>query len=339
MVASLAAPRSSSRRLALCGVILALAAGGCGSDDDDDGAAATTRTPTAPADERIPGRDITAALAPLADGGFLAGSLTSGEVRRHPRPATDARDAVAGRGDRVARLRVGVGGQRGLVGLAAAPDGRAWTASVTAGRQGRLVVDRILPPPTTRVWDGPVATALATGGHLVHEPGSGVLVIGIGDLQDPPAIDDPETLNGKLLALDPDGDPDQEPRVLSRGWNNPFAFDIGPDRSIVVADNAPGRRPERIAQGDTGGGPPAAVTSLQGRIAPSGVVVLSASDIAVCGVVSGRLDRFRRTSSGRWERTGVLDRDCRYGVVRLRDGRVIVSAQRGLRVVADPTEE
>ena len=334
MSTRLARSRPSSRWLALGGAVLALAAVGCGSDDEDGGGAPATTTR---ADERVPQRDITAALAPLADGGFLAGSLASGEVRRHPAPAPDAAGTVTGGGERIVQLQVGVGGQRGLVGLATAPDGRAWAARVVPGDEGRLVVDRILPAPTARVWDGPVATTLATGGHLVHDPDSDELIIGIGDLQDPPAIDDPGTLNGKILALDPGGEPDQEPRVLSSGWNNPFAFDRAADGAIIVADNAPGRRPERIARGDTGGGPPTGVTEIPGKLAPSGVVALSPSDIAVCGVVSGRLDRFRLTAAGgRWERTGVLDRDCRYGVVRLGDGRLVVSGQRGLRLVADP---
>jgi hypothetical protein len=159
-------------------------------------------------------------------------------------------------------------------------------------------------------------------------------VIGVGDLQDPPRVADPDAPNGKLLALDPDGPPGQEADVLSGGWNNPYAFAFLPGGGLWVADNAPGRRPERIARGDTGGGPPAAVTELPGRIAASGAAPLGPRALAVCGVVSGRLDRFERAGDGRWRRTAVLSRDCRYGVARLAGGRLAVSGDAGIRTVA-----
>ncbi|MTD42969.1 hypothetical protein GKE82_01270 [Conexibacter sp. W3-3-2] len=311
-----AVPVVSRRRPLAALALVALAVAGCGGGEEPTRTQADPRQPAA-------ATPVLAALAALPDGGYLTGELASGIVRREPGATV------------LARLPVRTGGQRGLLGLAATPDGRTVWASYTSARDGgRLVVERLRPAPRTRVWTGPVGTALATGGHLLHDPDRDRLVVGVGDLQDPPRVRDPRALNGKLLALDPDGPPDQRPRVLSGGWNNPFAFDRTPRGRLLVADNAPGSRPERIGPGDGTGGP---VTDLPGRIAPSGVAALGERRLAVCGVVSGRLDRFEQpTPDAPWRRTGVLDRDCRYGVVRLGDGRLLVSGARDLHLV-DPS--
>lgn len=315
----------SLRRIASVASILvsAVAAAGCSGDSDDGAEAADPRRATS--DVIVP------ALAALPDGGILTGELESGVVRRHPTPGP----RELGTGEVVARLDVQSGGQRGLLALAAAPDGRAWVSYVEDD-DDRLVVERLAPGPRERVWTGPAATRLATGGHIAYDPREDRILIGVGDLQDPERVDDPGTLNGKLLALDPDGPAGQTPALLSLGWNNPFAFARLPSGGVVVADNAPGREPERIGRGDTGGEGPEDVTELVGRIAPSGVVALADDELAVCGVVSGTLDRFRRNAEGRWEPVGVLDDDCRYGVERLADGTLAVSGTDGVHLTALP---
>lgn len=330
--ASGAPPGAHHARRPLVAVLLAASfaapAGGlagCGGSDGDTGpgAGSGTRTSQTADARRPPAAPVLAALAALPTGRYVTGELNSGVVRRRPGGAV------------LARLPVTTGGQRGLLGLAASVDGRTIWASYTSSRDGgRLVVDRLRPGPRRRVWTGPVGTPLATGGHLEHDPDTDTLVIGVGDLQDPPALRDPAAPNGKLLRLDPDGPPDQTPGTLSSGWNNPFAFARTPRGRLIVADNAPGRRPERIGPG-AGRGP---LTDLRGKIAPSGVAALGERTIAVCGVVSGRLDRFEQDpDTGRWRRTAVLDRDCRYGVLRLTDGRLVVAGARGTRVL-DPPE-
>ena len=252
------------------------------------------------------------------DGRLLAGELESGRiVERPPRPSP------------LARLRVATGGQRGLLGLAAGDRGRVF-AAYTRAADGRIVVDQITPGAVRRIWTGPRSATLANGGHLELAPG-GRLVIGIGDLQDPARIADPEAPNGKLLALRTDGR-NRRPAVLSSGWNNPYAFTFTPDGKLWVADNAPGRRPERLARGDAGGGP-REVTELEGMSAPSGVAAISSTELAVCGFVSQTLDRYRR-EDGRWRKTDTIARGCRYGVTRLRDGRLAFSTGRDIRTVA-----
>jgi hypothetical protein len=225
---------------------------------------------------------------------------------------------------------VKVGGQRGLVGLAVDRRDRTFAAYTRAG-DGRLVVAQVAPGAARIVWRGPPSTTLADGGHLAFAA-DGRLLIGIGDLQNPPATANAATANGKLLALDPDGPPDQQPRVLSHGWNNPYAFAVTEGGDVLVADNAPGRQPERIAQGLAAGGSPRAVTDIPEHIAPSGLAVTGADEIAVCGVRSGRLDRFRHGRNGRWRLVAAIA-PCRYGVARLTDGRLAVSGDQGVKVV------
>lgn len=272
---------------------------GCGSEDRPAPRASTLLLRSGPAP----------ALAALPDGGLLVGTR-DGEI-------TELRGARQTRP--YPRLPVSRGGQRGLLGLAV--DGRAVYASWTDATR-RLLVGRLRAGAAPLVrWRGPQTATLANGGHLVVAP-DGRLVIGIGDLQRRPR-------GGMLLALDPAGPPSQRPRVLSRGWNNPFAFAYA-DGRLWVADNSPGRAPERLARGDRG--VPRQVTTLQRKTAPSGLVALGGGDLAVCGFVSGELDRYVRDGA-RHRFAGVLATGCRYGAVRLTDGRVAFAGDDAIRVV------
>ncbi len=297
-------------RTALAAATLAAALlAGCASTDKP-----ATPDPRQPAS----GTDIVAALA-VGPEGVLTGALRSGIVR------------VLRSGRVVARVAVSTGGQRGLLGLAADRRGRIFAAYTAPDR--RLVVDRIAPAPRRRIFDGPRSALLGNGGHITLAPG-GRLLLGIGDLGHTRLIDDPQTLNGKLVSLDVDGPPSQRPRVLSGGWHKPFAFDVDRSGRVWVADNAPGRLAERIGRGDRDG----AITTLRGRRAPSGLALLSDRELALCGVVSGRLERFRRSGAdGPWRSAGTIAGGCRYGVVRLtalgaKTTRLAVSAD-GVRLV------
>jgi hypothetical protein len=299
----------------LC-VALVLAAGvaGCGGGDQPPVA------PPATAGRLLTDAPRVSALAVTADGKLLAGALQTGEIAAFP--------PTAGRS--LPRLRVATGGQRGLLGLAAGSGGRVY-AAYTRAADRRIVVDRIAPGARRRIWTGPRSTTLANGGHLALAP-DGRLVIGIGDLQDAARTPDPRAPNGKLLALDPAGH-NRRPTVLSSGWNNPYAFAFTPDGALWVADNSPGKRAERLARGDRGGAP-ADVSDLGRKTAPSGIAALSGSELAVCGFVSGMLDRYRRATSGRWRFAGTIARGCRYGVVLLPRERLAFSTGSEIRTVA-----
>ncbi len=299
--------------------LAALALPACGSGGSEAAPAA------APPSARLAAIPDVAALAPLRGGGLRVGERRTGRIR-------DLRPG--GRpGPGLARVAVSTAGQRGLLGLAVDRRGRtfaAWTAP-DAGR--RLLVGQVAPGPLRLIWRGPRSATLANGGHLALTP-AGRLVLGVGDLQDRARVPDPGTPNGKLLALDPEAGPAQRPRVLSSGWNNPFAFGVLPGGAIWVADNSAGRAPERLARGDRGA-VPARAAALPAGTAPSGLAAISAGAIAVCGVRSGRLLRYRVGPGGQAAPLPgpPLARDCRLGVARLAGGRLAYSTGTEIRTV------
>lgn len=287
--------------------VLLLAASGCGSTP-------SVTTAGRPAPPRT--SSTVAALAALPGGGLRVGVLQTGVIRDLGGPA-------------LTRVPVSTGGQRGLLGLAVAPGGATYASYTDRTGERRIVVDRVDVTPHRRVWTGPPSATLADGGHLALDR-RGRLLIGIGDLQQPTRIDDAAYPNGKILALDPAGPAGQRPTILSAGWNNPFAFAVAPDGRVWVADNSPGKRPERIGRGDR---PDAPLSTLAGKTAPSGLAAVGDRTLAVCGVVSGRLDRYRVASDGRVRFAGTIARGCTFGVARLRDGRLAISTPDGIREV------
>jgi glucose/arabinose dehydrogenase len=304
----------TSRLLARAVVVLLLAAavvGGCGS--------ASERAPR-PADRPV-SRVLTAAppstaLSRHADGGLLVAPLGGGQigfVRRDGRLVYSGFRAPPVRTD----------GQRGLLSLALSPQDILY-ASWTPRGSDRLVVGILGRRGSAIIWKGPHTTRFANGGHLEFAP-DGRLVIGIGESKLRPGA------SGAMLSLDPNGPPSQVPRILSTGWNNPYAFAFAPDGSLWVADNATGRQPERLARGD--GGKPYDITDLPRKTAPSGLAALPNGDLAMCGVVSGTLDRYRHESDGHWKRVGMIATGCRYGVALLTDGRLAYADDRAIRVV------
>jgi hypothetical protein len=169
------------------------------------------------------------------------------------------------------------------------------------------------------VWEGPASSDRANGGHLALLQ-DGRLVIGIGDLQDPDRVTDPDAPNGKLLGLDPAGPPDEDPTMLSDRWNNPFAFVVTRRGVVWVADNAPGDDPERIGRGDRG----TDRAALPGMRAPSALVELGPGRLALCGYLDGLLTLVEVDGGpptvGETVATG-----CRTGAVSLDDDRLAVS--------------
>jgi hypothetical protein len=287
---------------------LPIAVAGCGEQGRHAAAAA-------PLGRLVLAGGPAAALAAAPDDSLLVGFLRSGTIWRVPAQGRPRREYP--------RLRISTNGQRGLLSLVVVE--RNVYASWTTPRR-RLVVGRLRRHAAPVViWRGVSTATLANGGHLAAAPG-GRLVIGIGDRQS-------GSPTGRLLSLDPVGPATQDPRTLSTGWNNPFAFAFTPGGELWVADNAPGKRPERLARGDDAGGRPASVTTLARRPAASGLAALGADTLALCGVVSGMLDRYERDGAA-WQYDRTLARGCRYGVARLRDGRLAFGADDGVRVVA-----
>lgn len=255
------------------------------------------------------------ALAALPGGGLRFGERLTGRVRE-----------VDGRGrlqpESVAQVTVSTEGQRGLLGLAVDDQGRTFAAWTDP--QETIVVGQVAPGPVRILWRGPASARIGNGGHLAFSPG-GVLVVGIGDLQR-------GDRSGRLLALDPDGPPDQEPRVVSSGWNNPFAFAFSPQASLWVADNAPGEDPERLARVGPDG-QPAFIRKLPGRqIAPAGLVALSDTELVLCAYLPAQLILYDVDSGQR----RMLAGGCRTGVIPLSTGDLAFAGDDEIRVLDDP---
>ena len=260
------------------------------------------------------------ALAALADGGLVVGERRTGRVRMVTRQG----DLVA---EPVARVAVvaGADDQRGLLGLAV--DGERIYGAWTRAADGRIVVGELTGGAERLVWEGPPSSELANGGHVAFLP-DGRLVVGIGDLQEPDRVDDPDAPNGKLLGLDPAGPPDQRPGVLSGGWNNPFAFVVTGEGAVWVADNAPGDDPERIGRGDR----PAERARLPGMRAPAALVELGPGRLGLCGYLDGRLTDVD-IGGGEPEVGDRSTTGCRTGAVGLGGGRVAVSDGERVRIL------
>lgn len=292
-------------------LLAAVMVGGCGSADER-----APRPAGRPVSRVLIAAPPTAALSWHADGGLLVAPLAGGPIG-----FVRADGRLIYSGFRAPPVRTD--GQRGLLSLAVSSQDVLY-ASWTPRGSDRLVVGVLGLRGSAIIWKGPHTTRFANGGHLAFEP-NGRLVIGIGESKLRPGA------SGAMLSLDPNGPPNQVPRILSTGWNNPFAFAFTPDGSLWVADNATGKEPERLARGD--GGKPYEITNLPRKTAPSGLAALPNGDLALCGVVSGTLDRYRHEPGGHWKRIGTIAPRCRYGVALLTDGRLAYADTRAIRVV------
>jgi hypothetical protein len=301
----------SLARAAMLSLLAAVAVGGCGSANER-----APRPASRPTSRVLIEAPPSAALSRHADGGLLVAPLAGGPIGF---VRSDGR--LIDSGFRAPPVRTD--GQRGLLSLALSPQDVLYASWVPRGSD-RLVVGILGRRGSAIIWKGPHTTSFANGGHLEFEP-DGRLVIGIGESKLRPRA------SGAMLSLDPNGPPYQVPRILSTGWNNPFAFAFTPDGSLWVADNATGRKPERLARGD--GGEPYDITNLPRKTAPSGLAALPNGDLALCGVISGTLDRYRHQPDGHWKRIGMIAPRCRYGVALLTDGRLAYADRNAIRVV------
>ena len=280
----------------------------------------------------VDGAEFPAAVVPTADGGLLYGERLTGRVRLVGPDGVLAERPVA-----VVDVGDDPEGQRGLLGLAVDPDDPARVfAAWTRGSDGRLVVAQVAPGAERLVWEGPVSSDLANGGRLLWRQGR--LVIGVGDLQDRARLDDPGAPNGKVLALDPDGQPDQVAEVLSTGWNNPFALALDADGRVWVADNAGRDGFERFGRGDDDAAARTDLRPAAEPIAPAGLVALGEGRFALCGFVSRELHEVTVDRDGVASLGGVLG-PCALEVVALADGRLVVADETSLSVLVSGSRQ
>lgn len=270
-------------------------------------------------------------MAPLPTGALVYGELRTGRIWR-----VDSHGHRAGRP--LATVAVSTDGYKGLLGLAVDRDRTVFAAYTTPAPAEQLVVARVWPRPTRLVWRGPPAAAETNGGRIAFAP-NGRLLITVGDrltsLQvTPSGIEWPAwpRFHGTVLSLDPSGPPDQQARLLSRGYFNPFGLAITDTGAVWVADNAAPGAVEHLARADLGTRP-ALATPLPHE-APAGLAT-AGRDLFVCGYISHRLDRYRIAANGQARRTGPpLARDCSIGVISLGGGKLAYANERQIRIIS-----
>jgi glucose/arabinose dehydrogenase len=171
----------------------------------------------------------------LPDGSALVSSRDSGDIHRiGPDGAAAARvGAVYGVTDTA---------EGGLLGLAASPDfasDRTVFAYVSGQPTNRVVALRFNEKVTSFLVDGIATGNRHHGGRLAFDS-HGNLWIGTGDAFDGSRAQDPNSLNGKVLRIRPDGsipagNPNGTP-VFSIGHRNVQGIAFGPDGTVYASE-------------------------------------------------------------------------------------------------------
>jgi glucose/arabinose dehydrogenase len=227
-------------RVAGCALLAVTAVLGACGDDGDEARGATTTAATAGAADATTGStgptgsapvelalvdtglelDEPIALMPAPDGDALLIAERGGRVLA----ARPEGDRLVLDDDEVIDLRERVGstdGERGLLGIAVGPDGEHLYVSYTAAADGASQVDELTMSEQSGRWRADPASrrnlldveqpfANHNGGHVEFGPDD-LLYVGLGDGGsggDPEGrAQDPDTLLGKMLRLDPSAEP------------------------------------------------------------------------------------------------------------------------------------
>lgn len=166
-------------------------------------------------------------------------------------------------------------GEGGLMGLELDGQGRMYLM-YTAADENRIVRLEEDGRQTVLV-DGIGAAAIHDGGRLRFGP-NGMLYASTGDAADADLADDGESLNGKILEIDPESG---EVRVFSTGHRNAQGLCFEPGGRFLSTEHGPGEGDEInvLTEGSDGGWPETTGNGIRNytpTIAPAGCVVYSA---------------------------------------------------------------
>jgi glucose/arabinose dehydrogenase len=166
-------------------------------------------------------------------------------------------------------------GEAGLMGLEIDERGRFFLMYTAAG-ENRVV--RLEDDGTQTVLvDGVAAAPTHDGGRIRFGP-DGALYVSTGDARQEELPQDDESLNGKILRVDPDSG---ETAVFSKGHRNVQGICFAPDGRFYVTEHGPdeGDEIDLLVEGENGGWPDTVGNGLAGytpTIAPAGCVVYDA---------------------------------------------------------------
>jgi glucose/arabinose dehydrogenase len=275
--------------VALALVATLTACSGDGGDESGDGSGPTQPAPTIPtpttsggasstaggppdlgAPQQVAsGLDVPWGMAFLPDGNALVAERDTGRIVQVSPGGGQARRVYEVPG-------VDVGGEGGLLGLAVSPDyaQNRWVyAYHTSDSDNRIVRFRLDGDARPEVvFDGIRKAGNHNGGRIRFGP-DGMLYAGTGDAANTASSQDPDSPNGKILRLTPEGDPAPgNPRagspvytlghrnVQGLAWDSAgrmYATEFGQNRLDEVNRIEPGKNygwPEVEGEGDTEGG-------------------------------------------------------------------------------------
>ncbi|MEU6718758.1 PQQ-dependent sugar dehydrogenase [Nonomuraea sp. NPDC046802] len=219
------------------------------------------------AEELARGIDVPWGLTFLPGGDALIAERDTGRILRLT-PGSQPRQVADVPG-------VAEGGEGGLLGLAASPDfatDNLIYAYLTAADDNRIIRFRLDGGDPEVIFDGIAKAGYHNGGRIAFGP-DGMLYAGTGDAGDTARSQDPDSPNGKILRLTPDGEPapgnpTPDSAVYSLGHRNVqglawdteerlFATEFGQNDLDEVNLIQPGRNygwPNVEGEGDTAGG-------------------------------------------------------------------------------------
>jgi aldose sugar dehydrogenase len=264
---------------------LLLIAAACGSDDGTSSSPTTGAGSTAPVVTTAPG--TTAALTAPGSAGPV--TLEVVEVAANLDTVWSLAWDQGGtlwyteRGGRLGRVGgqsrqiegVAESGEAGLMGLEIDQRGRMFLM-YTSGRDNRIV--RIEPDGSQRVLvDGIEKANIHDGGRLRFGPDR-QLYASTGDAAQPDLAADDDSLNGKVLRVDPESG---RAAVFSKGHRNVQGLCFAPDGRFFATEHGPSGRDEvnLLREGFDGGWPATSGNGIRNytpAVAPAGCVVYSA---------------------------------------------------------------
>jgi glucose/arabinose dehydrogenase len=269
---------------------LALLAGGCGGDDTTS----TPASPSAPSSSTVDGhpegrgaenlrRAPEARLETVATGLEVPWEmvfLPDGSALVTERPGRVRRLSPEGELDPepVAEIPVAATGEGGLLGMALDPEFERnsfvylYRTTATGNEVVRYSYDGDTMREDAVIVDGIAASSIHDGGRIHFGPDDR-LYISTGDAAQDEIAQDPASLNGKLLAMEPGAYRGEggEPEVVSLGHRNPQGFDWQPGTGRLYEDeHGPDGFDEinLIEEGENYGWPEAVGPDHDGFVAP-----------------------------------------------------------------------
>ena len=257
----------ATRRCTIAFILAAVLVASCGGSD---GTSSTAAPPASQPSVRVlaTGLQVPWGVAFLPAGDALVSERTTGRIVRIPAAGGPAQPVM-----QVPGVDTNAG-EGGLLGLAVPPafarDGLVY-AYFTSAQDNRVVRFTLGGAPQP-VLTGLERNAIHDGGRIAFGP-DGMLYVGTGDAGNGPVAQDPESLNGKILRLRPDGGiPDDNPfrgspvwsvghrNVQGLAWDRAgrlWESELGQDRVDEINLIRPGRNygwPDVEGTGGTDGG-------------------------------------------------------------------------------------